>query len=167
MLCVFIPITMITGMAGIMFRQLGWIVSIIMIVSTTAALSLVPMLCALLLKKEGKSTRFHEILFKPVNKALDGLSAGYGRMIAWCMRHKRIVLALAVVICYRENLTVEIMKLPAKLKEAALLCWFQGMTYQEAADALNISLQAVGSRLNRARKKLRSAMEGSEDHDPA
>ena len=98
MLCVFIPITMITGMAGIMFRQLGWIVSIIMIVSTTAALSLVPMLCALLLKKEGKSTRFHEILFKPVNKALDGLSAGYGRMIAWCMRHKRIVLALAVVI---------------------------------------------------------------------
>ena len=66
-----------------------------------------------------------------------------------------------------ENLTVEIMKLPAKLKEAALLCWFQGMTYQEAADALNISLQAVGSRLNRARRKLRSAMEGSEDHDPA
>ena len=35
MLCVFLPLTMISGMTGIMFKQLGWIVSIIMIVSTT------------------------------------------------------------------------------------------------------------------------------------
>ena len=66
-----------------------------------------------------------------------------------------------------ESLTLEIMKLPAKLKEVALLCWFQGMTYNEAAEILDISLQAVGSRLNRARRKLRSVMEGSEDHEPA
>ncbi len=64
-----------------------------------------------------------------------------------------------------ESLTIEIMKLPAKLKEVALLCWFQGMTYTEAAETLGISLQAVGSRLNRARRKLRSVMEGSEDHE--
>ena len=64
-----------------------------------------------------------------------------------------------------ENLTIEIMKLPVKLKEVALLCWFQGMTYTEAAETLGISLQAVGSRLNRARRKLRSVMEGSEDHE--
>ena len=62
-----------------------------------------------------------------------------------------------------ETLTLEIMKLPKKLKEAALLCWFQGMTYEEAADVLGISLQAVGSRLNRARNKLRSLLEGSEE----
>ena len=66
-----------------------------------------------------------------------------------------------------ESLTMEIMKLPAKLKEVALLCWFQGMTYNEAAETLGISLQAVGSRLNRARRKLRSVMEGSENHEPA
>ncbi len=66
-----------------------------------------------------------------------------------------------------ENLTLEIMKLPAKLKEAALLCWLQGMTYNEAAETLGISLQVVGSRLNRARQKLRFVMEGSEDHEPA
>ena len=62
-----------------------------------------------------------------------------------------------------KKLTLEIMKLPTKLKEVALLCWFQGMTYNEAAETLGISLQAVGSRLNRARRKLRSVMEGSED----
>ena len=66
-----------------------------------------------------------------------------------------------------ESLTLEIMKLPAKLKEVALLCWFQGMTYNEAAETLGISFQAVGSRLNRARRKLRNVMEGSEDHESA
>ena len=65
------------------------------------------------------------------------------------------------------NLTAEIMQLPVKLREAALLCWFQGLTYEEAADVLGISLQAVGSRLNRARRRLRFAMEGSEEHEPA
>lgn len=64
-------------------------------------------------------------------------------------------------------LTEEIMNLPVKLKEVALLCWLQGMTYEEAAEFLKISRQAVAGRLNRARKKLRFALEGSEDHDPA
>ena len=66
-----------------------------------------------------------------------------------------------------EGLTLEIMKLPAKLKEVALLCWLQGMTYHEAAETLGISPQAVASRLNRARQKLRFVMEGSEDDEPA
>ncbi len=65
------------------------------------------------------------------------------------------------------TLTEAIMRLPIKLKEAALLCWLQGMTYEEAAEALGVSRQAVGSRLNRARRKLRFALEGSEEHDPA
>ena len=98
MLCVFLPLTMIKGMAGMMFRQLGWIVSIIMIVSTTAALTLVPMLCAQLLRKDRKTSRFHDIMFTPVNKFLDGLSAVYSRFISWCMNHKKLVLAIAFVI---------------------------------------------------------------------
>ena len=64
-------------------------------------------------------------------------------------------------------LTAAIMNLPVKLREAALLCWLQGMTFDEAAEALGISRQAVSGRLNRARKKLRFALEGSDDHDPA
>ena len=65
------------------------------------------------------------------------------------------------------ELTVEIMNLPVRLREVALLCWLQGMTYEDAAGALGITRKAVGSRLNRARKKLRFAMEGSDDCDPA
>ena len=98
MLCVFLPLTMINGMTGIMFRQLGWIVSIIMIVSTTAALTLVPMLCSVLMNNKPTTNKFYTVVFRPVNKALDGLSAGYSRMIAWCMRHKKIILLGALVV---------------------------------------------------------------------
>ncbi len=66
-----------------------------------------------------------------------------------------------------DELTTEIMNLPVKLREVALLCWLQGMAYEEAAETLGISRQAVGSRLNRARKKLRFALGGSDDYDPA
>jgi len=98
MLCVFLPLTMINGMTGLMFRQLGWIVSIIMTVSTTAALTLVPMLCSVLMDNKPTTNKFYTVVFKPVNKALDALSAGYSRMIAWCMNHKKWILAGAVVI---------------------------------------------------------------------
>jgi len=98
MLCVFLPLTMISGMAGIMFRQLGWIVSIIMIVSTTAALTLVPMLCSVLMDNTPTTNKLYTVVFTPVNKALDAISAGYSRLIGWCMNHKKWILAGALVI---------------------------------------------------------------------
>ncbi|MBR5063660.1 MAG: efflux RND transporter permease subunit, partial [Bacteroidales bacterium] len=98
MLCVFLPLTMISGMTGIMFKQLGWIVSIIMIVSTTAALTLVPMLCSLLLTNENKSGRLYHFIFDPWNKVLDAVSNAYSRLISWCMNHKKLILIIAVVV---------------------------------------------------------------------
>ena len=98
MLCVFLPLTMIKGMAGIMFKQLGWIVSIIMIVSTTAALTLVPMMCSVLLDNKPKKGKLHTAIFGPVNKVLDGISKGYGKLIGWCMGHKLWVFIGSVVI---------------------------------------------------------------------
>ena len=98
MLCVFLPLTMINGMAGIMFRQLGFIVSIIMIVSTTAALTLVPMLCALLMNNKPTTNKLYKAVFGPVNKVLDGISHGYSRMIAWCMNRKVLIMLTALVI---------------------------------------------------------------------
>ena len=98
MLCVFLPLTMIPGMAGIMFKQLGWIVSIIMIVSTTAALSLVPMMCSKMLGNENKSGKVYHFIFDPINRFLDKVSQGYSKFISWCMGHKKRVLLGAFVI---------------------------------------------------------------------
>lgn len=92
MLCVFMPLTMVTGMAGIMFKQLGWIVSIIMIISTTAALTLVPMLCSQMLSTRAHTNKAYELFFTPINRGLDAISAGYAKIIAWAVTHRKSVI---------------------------------------------------------------------------
>ena len=98
MLCVFIPLTLLSGMAGIMFRELGWIVSIIMIVSTTAALTLVPMLCSRFLKAGPKTGKLHNAIFGPVNRFLDWISRGYSHVIRWATTHRTIVTVSALIV---------------------------------------------------------------------
>ena len=92
MLCVFLPLTLITGMSGIMFRQLGWIVSIIMIVSTCGALCLVPMLCSRMLRADRKKNKLHDILFTPIDKSLNAISDGYAKVINWAVRNRKTVI---------------------------------------------------------------------------
>ena len=98
MLAVFLPLTMVNGAVGVFFHQLGWIVSIIMIVSTSAALTLVPMMCSKMLKRNPRSHAWHRIVFTPINKGLDALSRGYGRLINWAVTHRAMTLLIAVVI---------------------------------------------------------------------
>ena len=98
MLAVFMPLTMIKGMAGLMFKQLGWITSIIMIVSTVGALTLIPMLCSQFLRFKPKTGKVHKIIFGNFNKFLDYISRGYARLIGWCLGHKTITISIAVVI---------------------------------------------------------------------
>ena len=98
MLAVFLPLTMVNGAVGVFFHQLGWIVSIIMIVSTSAALTLVPMMCSRLLKRNPRTHAWHRILFTPINKGLDALSRGYGHLINWAVTHRAMTLIIAVVI---------------------------------------------------------------------
>ncbi len=55
LIAVFFPLTLVTGMTGVLFQQLGWMVTIMMIISTVCALSLTPMLCSLLFAPECKA----------------------------------------------------------------------------------------------------------------
>ncbi len=91
MLAVFLPLTMIKGTTGVMFRQLGWIVSIIMIVSTCGALTLVPMMCSRMLVMNPHQSKLHKAIFVPINKGLDAISNGYARLINWAVNHRKIV----------------------------------------------------------------------------
>lgn len=113
MLCVFLPLTLISGMSGIMFRQLGWIVSIIMIVSTCGALCLVPMLCSRMLRAGRKKNKIHDILFTPIDKGLNAISDGYAWIINWAVRNRKTVIFgafgifLAVVILLGPGIKTE------------------------------------------------------------
>jgi HAE1 family hydrophobic/amphiphilic exporter-1 len=98
MLAVFLPLTMIKGMAGLMFKQLGWITSIIMIVSTIGALTLIPMLCSQFLRFKPKTGKIHDLIFGNFNKFIDLVSRGYGKLINWCIGHRTIVVIISIVV---------------------------------------------------------------------
>lgn len=89
MLAVFLPLTMISGQSGLMFRQLGWMISIVMIVSTVAALTLIPMLSSQLLKRNSKPNPISYKILAPFTRLLDKLDNQYARLLGWCVRHRR------------------------------------------------------------------------------
>jgi len=96
---VFFPLTLVSGMTGVMFHQLGWIVTITVVTSTVAAITLTPMLSSKLLKlhpKKEKPSRFsYDNTFL---RALNALDRGYERIIRWSLHHKKVVLLSAVAI---------------------------------------------------------------------
>ena len=98
MLAVFMPLTMIKGMAGVMFKQLGWITSIIMIVSTVGALTLIPMLCSQFLRFKPKTGKLHDLIFGNFNRLINLISKGYAKLINWCIGHRTIVGILSIAV---------------------------------------------------------------------
>ena len=98
MLAVFLPLTMIKGMAGLMFKQLGWITSIIMIVSTIGALTLIPMLCSQFLRFKPKHGKLHDLIFGNFNKLIDLISKGYSKLIGWCIGHRTLTSLIALAV---------------------------------------------------------------------
>ena len=89
---VFLPLTMVPGMAGILFRELGWIVTIVVCVSTTAAITLTPMMSAYMLKLEGGVHDYKGVgvVYKPIDRALTWLDNAYARSLNWVVHHRRI-----------------------------------------------------------------------------
>ncbi len=99
LIAVFFPLTLVTGMTGVLFKQLGWMVCIMMIISTTCALSLTPMLCSQLLRLRGADKKgLMKKLFTPIEKALDGLDAGYARLLNLVVRHKTVTILVCLGI---------------------------------------------------------------------
>ncbi|MDR1680577.1 MAG: efflux RND transporter permease subunit [Prevotellaceae bacterium] len=96
---VFLPLTMVGGLAGIMFTQLGWIVSIVIVVSTIAAITLTPMLSSrMLMFRPAHTYRGLGIIFKPVDRFLDRLDSGYARLLTWAVHHRAFTILGAFVI---------------------------------------------------------------------
>ena len=98
LIAVFFPLTLVTGMTGVLFRQLGWMVTIMMIISTVCALSLTPMLCSQLLRKDNKHGKIYTLLFSPVNRGLDAFDNGYGRLLGKVVSHKTVTVLVCIGI---------------------------------------------------------------------
>ncbi|MCF0177966.1 MAG: efflux RND transporter permease subunit [Bacteroidales bacterium] len=99
---VFVPLTMLKGIAGVMFKELGWIVTIVVCTSTLVAISLTPMLCSKMLKskkvKVDEKGRLVELqdnadwYNKTVVAFLDKVDHWYGKLLAACLRHKTLTI---------------------------------------------------------------------------
>ena len=98
LIAVFFPLTLVTGMTGVLFRQLGWMVTIMMIISTVCALSLTPMLCSQLLRKDVKHGRIYRILFTPINRGLNAFDNGYAWLLTKVVGHKTITILVCLGI---------------------------------------------------------------------
>ena len=91
---VFLPLTMITGMAGVLFKPMGWMVTITLTVSTAAALTFTPVLCSLMMKQSPRKSP----LQKYVDAGFDWLNKVYGRALNWTVHHRIITMLGAVAI---------------------------------------------------------------------
>ena len=97
MIAVFFPLTMVTGMAGVLFEQLGWMMCVIMTISTVSALSFTPMMCAYFLKLQKKPSKIFLAFYKPIERTLDKLDDWYKKRLDWAVRHRKTVFMSCVV----------------------------------------------------------------------
>ena len=98
---VFFPLTFLSGITGIWFSQLGYIVSVTIIISTLAALSLIPMLASVLLKQKKKEKEVGKVKrkrYEITEKFLSGLDNIYIKSLQWALNKKRITVGIAIAV---------------------------------------------------------------------
>ena len=99
-IAVFLPMTMVGGFAGVMFKQLGWMVTIIISLSLIISLTLTPMMSAHMMRssKETKVNNFDKWYNKRILPLLDRLDRNYGRLVNWVVRRRRTTFFAVVAV---------------------------------------------------------------------
>ena len=95
LIAVFFPLTMVTGMTGVLFKQLGWMVTIMMVISTTCALTLTPMLCSQWLRLQRTKGKFFVKFYSPIERALDKFDEAYGKLLEKVVANKTVT----IIVC--------------------------------------------------------------------
>ena len=93
---VFVPVSFLSGITGIMYREFAVAITVAVLISTVVALTLSPALCALLLKPGDQATSG---FFKWLNDKLDMSTSKYVALVTLTNKHaKRSYLAFAVMV---------------------------------------------------------------------
>jgi multidrug efflux pump len=92
LVAVFIPILLMGGIVGRLFREFAVVLSVAILVSLVISLTTTPMMCSRLLKhlrddEHGKAYRASE-------RAFNGLLGAYERSLGWVLEHSRLTLAV-------------------------------------------------------------------------
>ena len=106
LIAVFIPILLMGGIIGRLFREFAVTLSLAILVSLVLSLTMTPMMCALFLKPRPPSRRFTR-RFDPFAKILHG----YERSLGWALRHGVLVM---LVLFATIGLNIELFKIVPK-----------------------------------------------------
>ena len=89
LIAVFIPLFLMSGYVGLLFREFAVAVSVALVLSLLISLTLTPMMCAYLLKPESKE---HGRLYRLSERGFDGLLNAYEAGLKIVLRHRFITL---------------------------------------------------------------------------
>jgi multidrug efflux pump len=92
LVAVFIPILLMGGIVGRLFREFAVVLSVAILVSMVVSLTTTPMMCARLLRPETGGA--HGRLHRASERAFNWLSRGYESSLSWALRHPVIMLVL-------------------------------------------------------------------------
>ncbi|HCA3684457.1 TPA: efflux RND transporter permease subunit [Klebsiella pneumoniae] len=93
LLAVFVPVALLPGIVGELYRQFAVTLSAAVALSSLVALTLTPALCALLLRPRPARPA---AVWRAFNRLLDGIRDGYGRLVGWMNRRPWLALAATV-----------------------------------------------------------------------
>lgn len=165
---VFFPLTLVTGMTGILFKQLGWIICITVVTSTITAITLTPMLSAQLMRiyEKPKEGRFSFNAF--VSKRLDKLDSGYEKLIRWSLHHKTMLIASMTIIFALSLFLLRYIStdfMPQN-DEGSMNIYVKTQTGQRVEETKKIALQIDSMiRANYPEVRMINLSYGSEDED--
>jgi len=97
LIAVFIPILLMGGLPGRLFREFAVTLSAAILISMFVSLTLTPMMAAHLLKRPAKdatANRRPNIVSRGIQAVIDLTVMGYGRSLHWALRHGRLMMLL-------------------------------------------------------------------------
>ncbi|MGC1455918.1 MAG: multidrug efflux RND transporter permease subunit, partial [Nitrospirota bacterium] len=95
LIAVFIPILLMGGMVGRLFREFAVTLSAAIMVSLLVSLTLTPMMCATILKPE--KPRVHGFLFRASEGSFNWMHRNYEGSLRWALGHSRFMLLLIMI----------------------------------------------------------------------
>ena len=94
---VFVPVSFLSGISGLLYRQFTITIAVSVLISTVVALTLSPVMCSKFLRPEHVVEKPKNVIFRAINKWLDKGNEVYGNMIRHSVRHpKRIFIGYVV-----------------------------------------------------------------------
>jgi multidrug efflux pump len=98
----FIPLLLMDGIIGRLFREFAITLTSAILISTLLSLTVTPMLCSRLLKTPRSQllgeTKSHSLLFRGSEVIFGGLQRGYERSVRWVMRYPAAILITTLAI---------------------------------------------------------------------